>query len=146
MVSNAQGIPVANNAIPDEAQQRQIKILTQRGLEELRDILIKVHGPLSNAQPPRLGELTVLQLTIQSEEIFSDPDWPQILTELLPEEFLGFTTGSPLIVRKYPGEAPKCKMYPIVLKSARTCALQSNPTGDRTSAMWKSRKSMTWKV
>ena len=25
VVSNAQGIPVANNAIPDEAQQRQIK-------------------------------------------------------------------------------------------------------------------------
>ena len=106
MVSNAQGIPLAHNAIADDAQKQQVKIATQRGLEELREILINAHGPLSNAQTPSLGELTVLQLTIQSEALFSDPEWPQILTELLPEEFLGFTTGSPLVVVQYPGEAP----------------------------------------
>ena len=147
MVSNALGIPIAHNAIlADHAQQHQVRIATQKGLEEMHDIPIKAHGPLHYAQPPGIGEPTVLQLTIQSAVLFSDPDWHQILTELLPEEFLGFPTGSPMVVVQYPGEAPKCKMYPLVLKSARTCALQSKPMGDQTTVMWLSRESITWKA
>ena len=96
VVSNAQGIPLAHNAIADDAQKQQVKIATQRGLEELHDILINVHGPLSHAQTPGIGEPTVLQITIQSAVLFSDPDWHQILPELLPAEFLGFTTGPPI--------------------------------------------------
>ena len=47
VVSNAQGIPLANNAIADDAQLRQVKMATQRGLEELHAILISEYGPLS---------------------------------------------------------------------------------------------------
>ena len=37
-------------------------------------------------------------------------------------------------------------MYLLVLKSARTCDLQSTPMVDRTTVMWKSRKPITWKA
>ena len=52
--------------------------------------------------------------------LFSDPEWPQTLTELLPEEFTGFTSGSLMEVVQYPGEDPKCKLHVLVLKSERT--------------------------
>ena len=147
VVSNAQGIPLAHNAIAYLAQQHQVRIATQRGLGELHDILINVHGPLSHTQTPGIGEPTVLQITIQSAVLFSDPDWHQILPELLPEEFLGFTTtGSPMVVIQYPGEAPICRMYALVLKSARTCALQSKPMSDQTIVMWQTREAIPWKA
>ena len=105
VVVNAQGIPTAHDSITDPAHQQQVRIATQGGLRELHGILIAVHGPLHHAQVPGMGELTVLEIRIQSAVLFTDPD--QIMSELLPEEFIGFRTGSPMEVVQYPGEDPK---------------------------------------
>jgi hypothetical protein len=146
VVSNAQGKPIAQNSIADLAVQHQVRLDTQRGLEELHAILNKVHGPLHRASTPREGEPIVVQIRIKSALLFSDPDWPQILTELFPEEFIGFVTGSPMEVVQYPGENARCTMHALVIKSERTRALQSKPMSDQTTVMGKSRQTITWKA
>ena len=115
-------------------------------MEELHAILSKAHGPLHRAITPREGEPIVVQIRIKSALLFSDPDWPQILTELFPEEFIGFVTGSPMEVVQYPGEDARCTMHALVTKSERTRALQSKPMSDQTTVMWKSRQTITWKA
>ena len=37
-------------------------------------------------------------------------------------------------------------MYALVLKSARTCALQSKPMSDQTTVMWQTREAIPWKA
>ena len=89
VVSNEKGIPIAHNSIADYADQHNVRIATQNGLEELHEILIKAHGPLHHAKTPGKGELIVVKIRIRSEVLFSDTDWPQIMTELFPTEFVG---------------------------------------------------------
>jgi hypothetical protein len=82
VVANAQGKPIAHNSIADLAVQHQVRLETQRGLEELHAILIKAHGPLHRASTPREGEPIVVQIRIKSALLFSDPDWSQILMSI----------------------------------------------------------------
>ena len=146
VVSNDKGIPIAHNSIADHADQHNVRLATQKGLEELHEILIKAHGPLHHATTPGKGELIVVKIRIRSEVLFSDAEWPQIMTVLFPEEFVGFVTGSPMEVVQFPGEAPKCTMHALVFKSERTLALQSTPMRDQITVMSKSRKQITWKA
>ena len=146
VVSNDKGIPIAHNSIADHADQHTVRLATQKGLGELHEILIKAHGPLHLATTPGKGELTVVKIRIRSEVLFSDAEWPQIMTVLFPAEFVGFVSGSPMEVVQFPGEAPKCTMHALVFKSERTLALQSTPMRDQITVMSKSRKQITWKA
>ena len=146
VIANSLGVPISLNAIADPNHQAQVKISIQRGLKELHQILIAAHGPLDQAQQPGIGELAVFEVRVQSTALFMEPEWPQILQDLFPEEFIGFPTGSPMEVAKYPGEDPRCKMHVLAYKSAHTGSLQSNPMPEKTTVMWKSRKQITWKA
>ena len=60
--------------------------------------------------------------------LFAEPEWYQVLEEILKEDFIGFLPGSPVDVISVTGMPPICNMTCLAFKSPKTHELQKNPT------------------
>ena len=147
LITSAPGIPAPTYAIEDKDVLNEARLNAQAAMKAMHKVLTSEHGPLDFAPKPIRGQTTPLQIRIENHQgLFEQPEWPQVLEEILKKDFIGFLTGSHVNVITVPGMPAICTMTCLAFKSATIQELQTNPLVAATFTMYATRKKVTCSI
>jgi len=118
----------------------ETRMNAQEAVKQMHKVLTSEHGPLDLAPKPVCGNIIPLRIKIENHQgLFAEPEWYQVLEEILKTDFIGFLPGSPVEVISVTGMPPICTMTCLAFKSAKIQELQKNPIVNATYTMFGSR-------
>ena len=89
----------------------ETRMNAQEAVKQMHKVLTSEHGPLDLAPKPVCGNIIPLRIKIENHQgLFAEPEWYQVLEEILKTDFIGFLPGSPVEVISVTGMPPICTM------------------------------------
>ena len=85
----------------------ETRMNAQDAVKLMHKVLISEHGSLDLAPKPVWGQIIPLRIRIENHQgLFAEPEWYQVLEEILKEGFIGFLPGSPVELISVTGMPP----------------------------------------
>ena len=129
LLMTEQKVPAPIYDLTDMDQLNEVRMRSHASFIAMQNILRTYHGDLDYAKKPAIGQIVSQKFRFEDYgTLFDDPEWSQVLHELLKKDFIGFPAGSMAEVIPMSGKPPIVTMTCLVLKSEATISLYSNPT------------------